>query len=70
MFVRLFIQNLKIGRKIRATQSMLRMWPTKKKLDEEASKYAGLAPKTGYGPTYFHVMVRLVKGIEKPDTCC
>ncbi len=49
---------------------MLRMWPTKKKLDEEASKYAGLAPKTGYGPTYFHVMVRLVKGIEKPDTCC
>jgi hypothetical protein len=37
---------------------------------EEASKYAGLAPKTGYGLTYFHMMVRLVKGIEKPAACC
>jgi hypothetical protein len=39
-------------------------------LDEEVSKYAGLAPKAGYGITYFHTMVRLVKGIEKPDACC
>jgi hypothetical protein len=35
MFVRLFIQILKIGREVRATPSVLRMWLTKRKLDEE-----------------------------------
>ncbi len=71
MFVRLFIQILKIGREVRATPYICsECGPQKWKFDEEAPKSAGLAPKTGYGPTYFHTMVRLVKGIEKLDACC
>jgi hypothetical protein len=38
------------------------MWPSKRKFDEEKSKYAGLAQQNGFGPAFFHTMLRLVKG--------
>ncbi len=40
----------------------LRMCPSERKLDEEKSKHAGLAQQNGFGPAFFHRMLRLVKG--------
>jgi hypothetical protein len=38
-------------------------------LDEEKSKYAGLAQQNGFGPAFLHGLLRLVKGAAKPNTC-
>jgi len=40
----------------------LRMCPSKRKLDEEKLKHAGLAQQNGFGPAFFQRMLRLVKG--------
>jgi hypothetical protein len=37
-------------------------------LDEEESKYAGLAQQNGFGPAFLNGLLRLVKGIAKPNT--
>jgi hypothetical protein len=38
-------------------------------LDEEMSKYAGLAQQNGFGPAFLHSLLKLVKGTAKPNTC-
>jgi hypothetical protein len=38
-----------------------------KKLCEEKSKHAGLALQNGFGPAFSRRMLRLVKGIAKPN---
>jgi hypothetical protein len=38
------------------------MWPSKRKLEEEKLKHAALAQQNGFGPAFFHGMLRLVKG--------
>jgi hypothetical protein len=40
------------------------------KLDEEKSKHASLAQQNGFGPAFLYSLLRLVKGIAKPHTCC
>ncbi len=47
---------------------VLSMWPCTLKLDEEKSKYAGLAQETGF-TTNFLSLLRLVKGAAKLCTC-
>jgi hypothetical protein len=37
-------------------------------LDEEESKHASLAQQNTFGPTFFHSLLRLVKGTTKPNT--
>ncbi len=37
-------------------------------LDEEKSNHAGLAQQNGFGPAFFHILLRLVKGTTKPNT--
>jgi len=40
-------------------------------LDAEKSKHADFTQENaGFGPTFFHMMIRQVKGTVKPDTCC
>jgi hypothetical protein len=46
------------------------MWPCKRKLDEEKSKYASLAQQNGFSSAFFNQMQRLVKGTTKPNICC
>jgi hypothetical protein len=48
----------------------LSMWPSKRKLDEEESKHASLAWQNGFGPTFFHRMLRLSKGTAESNSCC
>jgi hypothetical protein len=48
---------------------VLIIWPCKRKLVEEQSKHAILAQQNGFGPAILHMMLRLVKGIAKPNTC-
>jgi hypothetical protein len=46
------------------------MWPCKRKLDQEKSKHATLAQQSGFGRAFLHRMLRLVKGMAKPNTYC
>jgi hypothetical protein len=34
-------------------------------LDEEKSKRVGLAQQNGFGPTFLHILLKLVEGITK-----
>jgi hypothetical protein len=43
------------------------MSPCKLKLDEEKSKHAILAQQNGFGSTFLHYLVRLVKGTANPN---
>jgi hypothetical protein len=43
------------------------MGPCTLKLDEEKSKYAGLAQEYGFGLAFLHVFLRLVQGTT--NTC-
>ncbi len=54
---------------LRAAPAVLSMWPSKRKLVEEKSKHASLAQQNGFGPAFFHRMLRLVKGTSEPNTC-
>jgi hypothetical protein len=54
---------------LRAAPAVLSMWPSKRKLVEEKSKHASLAQQNGFGPAFFHRMLRLVKGTAEPNTC-
>jgi hypothetical protein len=38
-------------------------------LEEEKSNPAGLAQQNGFWPSILHSLLRLVKGIAKPNTC-
>jgi hypothetical protein len=42
------------------------MCPAKQILDQEKAKYAGLAQQNGYGPAFFHRMLRLAKRTANP----
>jgi hypothetical protein len=35
-----------------------------------SEKHAGLAQQNGFGPAFWHTMLRLVKGTAKPNVCC
>jgi hypothetical protein len=43
------------------------VWHCKRKLAKGNSKHAGLALQNGFGPAFSHRMLRLVKGIAKPN---
>jgi hypothetical protein len=47
---------------------VLIMWPCKRKLVEQQSKHAILAQQNGFGRAILQMMLRLVKGIAKPNT--
>jgi hypothetical protein len=36
-----------------SSKLVLSMWPSKRKLDQEKSKHAGLAQQNGFGPAFF-----------------
>ncbi len=43
-------------------------------MDEEKSKHASLAQQNGFGPTFLHTLLRLIKGTQKsltptPEEC-
>jgi hypothetical protein len=40
--------------------------PAQQILDEEKAKHAGLAQQNGYGPAFFHRMLRLAKCTANP----
>jgi hypothetical protein len=42
------------------------MCPAQEILDEEKAKHADLAQQNGYGPTFFHRMLRLAKRTANP----
>jgi hypothetical protein len=42
----------------------------KLKLDEEKTKHAALAQQNGFGPTFLHSLLRLLKDLAKSSTCC
>jgi hypothetical protein len=44
--------------------------PYKLKLDEEKSKHAGLAQQNGFGPAFWHNLLRLEKSTAKLNTSC
>jgi len=39
------------------------------KLDEEKLKYAGLDQQNGFGTAFLHILLLLLQGIGKPNTC-
>jgi hypothetical protein len=43
---------------------MLNMSPCTLKLDEQKSKYVGLAKENGFGPTFLYRLLRLLKDIK------
>jgi hypothetical protein len=38
-------------------------------LDKEKSKDAGLGQQNGFGGSFLHSLLRLLKGTAKPNTC-
>ncbi len=54
---------------IKASQTVLGMWSSTVKLDEENSIYAGLAQENGFGSTYLYTSPWLVKGTAALCTC-
>jgi hypothetical protein len=53
------------GDAFRTTPLMFSMWPCKSKLDQEKSKCVGLVQQNGFGPTFLHILLKLVQGITK-----
>jgi hypothetical protein len=54
---------------VRATPSVLGMWPCKLEMDEKKSKHAGLAQQNGFDPAFLHSLLRPVQDTAKPNTC-
>jgi len=42
--------------------------PRKRELERRKVKTCVLAQQNGFGPTFFHMMLRLVKGTAEPNT--
>ncbi len=48
----------------------LHLWIVQQILDEEKSKHAGLAQQSSFCPAFLLRILRLAKGIAKPNTYC
>jgi hypothetical protein len=54
---------------LRAIPPVLSMKPCNSKLDKEKSKDAGLGQQNGFGGSFLHSLLRLLKCTAKPNTC-
>ncbi len=65
MRINIFIE----GRIVRAIPPMFNMRSCKLILDEKKSKHANLVQQNGFGPTFLHNLLGLIKGTTKPNIC-
>ncbi len=54
---------------VRATPSVLSVWPCKLEMDEKKWKHVSLAQQNGFDPAFLHGLLRPVQDTAKPNTC-